>query len=127
MDISRAQRVSDQVRRELGRLLLQEAKDPRINRVSLTGCEVSRDLSHAKIFYMIADQEYDLEKTQLALDKAAGFFRSRLAEELSLRKTPKLRFFYDASIDEGRRMSSLIEEAIGKDQANPNYQAEDEN
>lgn len=121
MDISRAQRVSDQVRRELGRLLLQEAKDSRITRVAITDCKVSRDLSQAKIFYTIAEKEADVAKTQLALDKAAGFFRSRLADELSLRKTPKIRFFYDVSVEEARRMSGLIEEAISKDQANPNY------
>ena len=112
VDTNRAQRISDEVRREVGRLLVEEAKDPRVKLVSITSCEVSRDLSHAKLFFTMADEAPDLKVTMAGLDKASGFLRSRIAELLDLRKTPKLRFVYDSSVAEGRRLSRLIDDAV---------------
>jgi ribosome-binding factor A len=116
MDISRAQRIGDQIRKTLGQILLQEVKDPRIKMLNLTDVEVSRDLSHAKVFYSLVDSEHTAAEVDIALQKAAGFMRVRIADELALRITPKLRFIYDASMDHGRQMSELINAAIADDE-----------
>lgn len=115
VDINRAQRIGDQIRKELGSLLLREVKDERLKFLALTDVTVSRDLSHAKVFYTVIDDKQDKASIEEALKKAAGFMRARIADELHLRITPKLRFVYDDSMDHGRHMSSLINAAIAKE------------
>ena len=116
VDVNRARRIADQMRNELGCILLQEVNDPRFKLIAITDLEVSRDLSHAKIFFTIADQNKNIDATMQALNKASSFLRSRLAEELNLRATPKLKFIYDASVEEGRRLAALIDAAVATDE-----------
>lgn len=115
VDINRAQRIGDQIRKELGRILLREVKDQRLKFIALTDVTVSRDLSHAKVFYSLIDDKNDKAEIAEALIKAAGFMRGRIADELHLRVTPKLRFVYDNSMEYGRHMSGLINAAIAKE------------
>ena len=132
---SRGQRVADQIQRELATLIQLEVRDPRVGMVSITGIDLSRDLAHAKVFITVLDtvttngaivnlisaEEDDLDLIQVqdnvkALNKAAGFLRSLLSKRLALRAVPKLRFFYDASIENGQRLSGLIDDALTADQ-----------
>ena len=115
VDINRAQRIGDQIRKELGSLLLREVKDQRLKFVALTDVTVSRDLSHAKVYYSLIDDKSDKADIAEALIKAAGFMRARIADALRLRITPKLRFVYDDSMEHGRHMSGLINAAIAKE------------
>ena len=131
---SRGQRVADQIQRELATLIQLEVRDPRVGMVSITGIDLSRDLAHAKVFVTVLDtvtnngaianlataEEDDLDSLQVrdnveALNKAAGFLRSQLSKRLALRAVPKLRFFYDASIENGQRLSGLIAESLNAD------------
>ena len=131
---SRGQRVADQIQRELATLIQLEVRDPRVGMVSITGIDLSRDLAHAKVFVTVLDtvtnngaianlataEEDDLDLLQVrdnveALNKAAGFLRSQLSKRLALRAVPKLRFFYDASIENGQRLSGLIDDALNAD------------
>ena len=131
---SRGQRVADQIQRELATLIQLEVRDPRVGMVSITGIDLSRDLAHAKVFVTVLDtvtnngaianlataEEDDLDSLQVrdnveALNKAAGFVRSQLSKRLALRAVPKLRFFYDASIENGQRLSGLIDDALNAD------------
>jgi ribosome-binding factor A len=124
MTSPRLQRVADQVQRELATLIQKEVKDPRLGMVSVTGVEVSRDMAYADVYVTaLIGQRDDLEQESMekraatvsVLNNAAGFLRSLLAKELSLRTTPKLRFHYDESISRGRYLSSLIDDAIDSD------------
>jgi len=129
------QRVADQIQRELASLIQMEVNDPRVGMVSVTGVEVSRDLAHAKVFVTVLNtltddsgvndstlsEPGDLDKLEIeenvkALNKAAGFLRSLLAKRLSIRSVPKLRFYYDGSIQRGQQLSSLIDSALAADQ-----------
>ncbi len=93
-------------------LIRDELKDPRLSRLlTLTGVDVSRDLSIARVFYTIMD-EADRAENQSILQGSAGFLRRRLRAMLSLRAVPELQFRYDTSIEEGARMSTLIDQAI---------------
>ena len=131
---SRGQRVADQIQRELATLIQLEVRDPRVGMVSITGIDLSRDIAHAKVFVTVLDtvtnngaianlataEEDDLDSLQVrdnveALNKAAGFLRSQLSKRLALRAVPKLRFFYDASIENGQRLSGLIDDALNAD------------
>jgi len=115
----RAQRVGDQIQRELAQLLRDEVKDPRVGRITLTGVEVSADLSHAKVYFThLAGREHADEAVR-ALQHTAGFLRSELAHRLGLYTVPQLRFAYDDSIEEGLRLTQLIDAAVAADRKPP--------
>ena len=131
----RIQRVADQIQRELATLIQLELNDPRIGMVSVTGVKVSRDLAHADVYVtvlgavdgeaslapgMTLDKVGALDKLEIdasikALNAAAGYLRSLLAKQLSLRTTPKLNFHYDESVGRGQYLSSLIDRALAED------------
>ena len=108
-DFSRSHRVAEQMQRELADLLMFEVKDPRVNMVTITTVEVTGDMAHAKIFYTAAKQSDSLQQ---GLEKSAGFLRTQLGRRMLLRTVPQLHFVYDASIDNGMKMSRLIDEAL---------------
>jgi len=111
-EFSRSHRVAEQMRRELADLLQFEVKDPRIGMVTVTEVEVTGDMAHAKIFYSAAKAS---DAVQKGLEKSAGFLRTQLAKRMLLRTVPQLHFVYDASIDNGMKMTQLINEAIASD------------
>lgn len=116
-DFSRSDRVAEQVRRELADLLQFEVKDPRVSMVTITEVEVSGDMAHAKIFYSapVQDNPQAMAELQKGLEKSAGFLRSQLGKRMMLRTVPQLHFIYDTSIDQGMKISRLIDEALGPD------------
>ena len=96
-------------------MLRDEARDPRLNQVTIQEVRVVRDLSHAKVFFTTLDSA-QAKTTEAALNKAAAFLRRRLAETMkNLRTVPRLNFVYDKSIETGNRLSSLIDQAVAKD------------
>jgi ribosome-binding factor A len=115
----RAQRVGDQIQRELAQLLRDEVKDPRVGRVTITEIEVSPDLSHAKVFFThLAGREHAAEVVE-ALQHTAGFLRTALSHRLNLYSVPQLHFTYDDSIESGMRLSQIIDEAVAADRKLP--------
>ena len=90
-DYSRTQRIGDSLQQELARLLQFTLSDPRLKMVSVTGVDVSRDLSHAKVFFtqMGVDDAQAAAATTSALDRASGFLRSEIARTATLRTVPK--------------------------------------
>jgi ribosome-binding factor A len=112
----RSERIGEQIRQELSRLLRDEVSDPRIGLVSLTRVAVAPDLSTAGVFWSPLDigdspeetAEKDLAEVVQGLSSAAGFLRKRLAKELSLRRTPELRFLHDPSLKRGSEMLALL-------------------
>ena len=115
----RARRVGDEIQRDLADLLRTEVKDPRVGPVTITAVEVSADLSHAKIFVThLAGREHADEAVK-ALQHTAGFLRSALAHRLSLYSVPQLHFAYDDSIENGMKLSQLIDDAVAADRKLP--------
>ncbi len=106
----RNERIAEQVRGELSRLIREEATDPRIGLLTLTRVKVSPDLSSATVFWspLNLEEETDLEEMGEGLASAAGFLRTRLAAGLTLRRTPALSFRHDRSIEEGSRTLAVI-------------------
>jgi ribosome-binding factor A len=88
-------------------------RDPRVGGlVTLTGVELSRDQSHAKVFFTVLGSPSDVEAALEGLRRAAGFLRSQLAHRLTTRTVPELSFEYDESVERGARLSRLIDEAV---------------
>ncbi|ACX96298.1 30S ribosome-binding factor RbfA [Halothiobacillus neapolitanus] len=104
---SRHQRVAEQIRREIADLLREEIRQAGISLLTVTDCEVTRDLGYAKIFYSVLNSS-ERERAQAWLDSAAGFLRTELAHRMRLRSVPRLTFQFDASIERGMQMDALI-------------------
>ena len=107
----RMRRVNESVRQVLSEAL-PELKDPRIGFVTVTGVETSADLRHAKVFVSVLGAAKKREATMDGLAAAHGVLQARLARELRLKRTPQLTFAYDRSVEEGARMSKLIDEFV---------------
>lgn len=110
-DFGREERVGAEMQRELAQILREEVRDPRLEQVTIQEVRVVRDLSHARVFFTVLDRD-QARKTEQALNKAAGFLRRKLGERMILRTIPALRFEYDRSLEQGMRLSSLIEQAV---------------
>jgi ribosome-binding factor A len=118
-EYSRTQRVGDFLKQELASLIQFQVRDPRVGMVSITGVEVSRDMSHAKVFMTVLGLETEEEAKESidVLNKAAGFLRTQVARSNNARTTPRLRFYFDSSVVRGQHLSSLIEKAVSADKA----------
>ena len=121
-EFKRSERVAGSLRRELARLIQLEIKDPDVGFVSLSDVEVTRDLSHAKVFVTVFDSD-KADSSVKALQRAAGYLRKRLGQEMRIRSVPELHFHHDSSVETGLHMDSLIEAAVASDR-NP---VDDEN
>ena len=104
----RPQKLGDLIQRELSELLQRELRDPRVGMITLTGVDVSPDLSHARVYFTMFEKE-KLADTLAGLKRSAGFLRSQLARRIKLYTTPELRFVYDESVERGERLSRLID------------------
>ena len=109
---SRNQRLGNQVLRTLNELLRFETKDPRLEMVSLTAVDLSRDLSYAQVHFSMLDPNADPAPVLEGLQRASGFLRGRLGREIKIRHVPELRFSHDDSAAEAQRISDLIEKAV---------------
>jgi len=106
----RNERIAEQVRKEIARVLREDVSDPRIGMLTLTRVKVSPDLSTAVVLWSPLDlrAETDLDEMSAGLDSASGYLRRQLARNLSLRRTPELKFEHDRSIEEGSRTLALL-------------------
>lgn len=116
-EFERTQRVSHYLHEELARLLQKTVRDPRVQDVNLTGVEVSRDLSHAKVFFTLMNDVTSEERAEISavLSRVSGFLRSELAKQSSMRTVPRLSFRFDESVGRGRDMESLLQEVRAAD------------
>ena len=114
---SRSRRVGEQIQRELAELLQHEVKDPRVKWVTISAVRVTKDFSHATVFFTVLGnyEETVDEEVTTGLEKASGFLRRELARRIKLRITPQLHFKYDASAIKGDKLTGLIDAAIASD------------
>jgi ribosome-binding factor A len=104
-------RVNEAVRETLAEAV-GELKDPRIGFVTVTGVQTSPDLRHAVVYVSVLGSERKRTKSLAGLDAAHGVLQARLAQELRMKRTPQLTFQYDPSVEQGVRMSKLIDELV---------------
>ncbi|MGM0594236.1 MAG: 30S ribosome-binding factor RbfA [Pseudomonadota bacterium] len=114
-EFSRSRRVGEQIQRELAELVQRELKDPRLGMVTISAVDVTKDLSVAKVYFTVLNPGHDPQQTQKGLTHAGGFLRRELAHRMKLRVVPELRFFYDSSIENGSRLTALIDRAVSSD------------
>jgi ribosome-binding factor A len=110
-DSVRIKRVAEQIRGELSQILREEARDPRIQLVTVTRVKLAKDMGAATIFYSpLGEDLTDARREELhaAMEAVTGFARHLLSQRMKLRHTPQLRFILDESIAEGSETLALI-------------------
>jgi ribosome-binding factor A len=102
-------RVNESVRAVVAEAIVG-LKDPRIGLVTVTGVSVSPDLHDARVYVSVFGGAKKRAKTMRALESARGVVQGALARELSMKRTPQLTFEYDQTVEEGVRLTKLIDE-----------------
>lgn len=110
MEFQRAQRVAEQIHKEISALLLKGLKDPRIGFVTITGVEVTPDLHLARVYFTVIGDEAARKNSEKGLKNSISFIRRELGHRLRMRYVPDLVFHYDTSLEYGNRIESLIQE-----------------
>jgi ribosome-binding factor A len=124
-EYSRSQRVTEQIRRELAELIRLEVKDPRVGFITLTDVEITPDYAHAKVFFTSMTGAEGLDEILVGLRRASGFLRRELGKRVRIHTTPELHFHYDKSVEEGSRLSQLIDTVVREDETRARKDAED--
>lgn len=126
MNIKRANRIGEEIRKIVSELILNGLKDPRINSMTtVNNVEVTRDLSYVKIYVSVLGNEEEKKDTIDGLNSAKGFIRKTIGSNLDIRYTPQPIFILDQSIEEGIRMSKLIDD-INRKQDSENKEEDNE-
>jgi len=116
-DFNRTLRIGDQIQRDLSTLIMREVKDPRLGMVTITDVEVSRDLSIAKVFITILEDDNSAKVAEHLdiLSSASGYLRTLLGKSMRLRVIPQLKFIFDDSTARGANIAALINRARSLD------------
>ena len=110
---ARVDRIKEQIMRELAELVRTGLKDPRAGFITINDVEVTRDYSHATVYYTVLD-DTTREVTAEALEHAKGYLRSELSKRIHVFRTPELHFVYDESVERGMSISHLIDKVTAE-------------
>ncbi len=105
----RLRKVNELVR-EVVADAVTDLKDPRIGFLTITGAETSPDLRHAVVYYSVLGSEEEKSGTAAALKSATGRLQGVLGREARMKYTPKLEFRVDPSIEEGIRITQILQD-----------------
>ncbi|ADV05527.1 30S ribosome-binding factor RbfA [Staphylococcus pseudintermedius] len=106
----RAERVGEQMKKELMDIINNKLKDPRVGFLTITDVQPTNDLSLAKVYLTVLGSDKERENTFKGLEKAKGFIKSEIGQRMRLRIVPDLQFEYDESIEYGNRIERLIQD-----------------
>ncbi|EOB0720555.1 TPA: 30S ribosome-binding factor RbfA [Staphylococcus aureus] len=115
MSSMRAERVGEQMKKELMDIINNKVKDPRVDFITITDVVLTNDLSQAKVFLTVLGNDKEVENTFKALDKAKGFIKSELGSRMRLRIMPELMYEYDQSIEYGNKIERMIQDLHKQD------------
>lgn len=103
-------RIESNIMKEISYILANEVKDIDIRFVTVTDVKLATDLSYAKVYVTVFDNDKEqIKETMKALDCAKGFIRKKLSERVDIRHTPALSFVFDESIEYGNKIEKIIE------------------
>lgn len=109
MASSRMRRINEVLREVVGAAVSTELSDPRIGFVTVTSVETSPDLRTAKVYVSVLGDEDERAATLEGLRSSHGVIQARIAAETRMKRTPTLTFHYDDTIEQGVRISELLE------------------
>ena len=111
-DNQRVYRISSVIKKEIAQIIQNEINDPRIKNIVITEVQMSKDLKHAKIFFIVFNQKNksqdDIDLLSKAINSSKLFFKKKLSKNSNLRSVPNLRFIYDNTESKAFELEELI-------------------
>ena len=115
-EFTRAQRVAEVIHHALAQLIREEVPTATFGMLTVTQVKLSPSLDYAKVYITILNDDEDKIKAALdLLEESNKHLRHLLAQTVKLRITPQLRFYYDVSQSQARKLTALIDEAVASD------------
>jgi ribosome-binding factor A len=114
-EFKRTDRVGAQIQRELAELVRSDFDSRTLGMITIQAVEVVRDFSHAKVYFTVLGGELDQRGVTKVLKQAAPRLRHELGQRMRMRTVPELHFVHDESVERGRHLSALIEQAVKSD------------
>jgi ribosome-binding factor A len=102
--------VAETLRQVIADALSREVRDPRVGFVTVTGVQVTNDLSHARVLVTVPGGDSERARALQGLQSAAGFLRTRVARALTTRTVPELHFELDQGLAHAARIDQLLQE-----------------
>lgn len=109
MATPRMRRINEVLREVVG-AAISELSDPRIGFVTVTSVETSPDLRAAKVYVSVLGSEEERDATMTGLSSSHGVLQAKIAAETRMKRTPTLSFHYDETVEQGMRISRLLDE-----------------
>ena len=100
-------RITSDISRIISEILVNEARDSLLKTITVTGCNVTSDLSFCKV-YFTSLSNLDKKTLEKELNEAAPYIRGELSKRIDIRHTPELKFIYDESIEYGKKIDTII-------------------
>ena len=107
--MDRIRKAEIDLKREISFLINTKVKDPRIGFATVIDTKLSVDFKWLDVFVSIMGEENEIERSLEGLKNCSGFIKKNLQQRLKLRNVPAIRFLYDKSIDNGMRISEILE------------------
>lgn len=104
----RLRRLSEVVKERASRAILYELKDPRLGFVTVTGVKLASDLTQCVIFWSVIGTTGAKSKTEHALESSKGFVQSAIAKAMGTRKTPRIYFKNDPSLEKAQKVNEIL-------------------
>ena len=111
----RPERLAEEIREEVARMVATELKDPRLGFVTVIRVELAHDLRYARVHVGVLGDEREREKSLVALRSASGFVRRELGRRLRIHHTPEIDFRYDKGIEATDRVARLLQEEADRE------------
>ncbi len=105
---TKSDKIAGLIQRNISEIIQFDVKDPKIGFITITDCQVTSDLSYAKIFVSFLGQNARKEAGMKSLERSKGYIRSELSKKLSIRKVPELIFVLDDALERGNKIEKII-------------------
>jgi ribosome-binding factor A len=111
----RSLRVGDMILKEISEMLIKgNVRDPRVERVVLTGIKLTDDLGFARVYFTVIGDQIDKQNIMEGLQSASSYIKRELSKRLRIRRIPDLKFEFDEALQEGYRVDELLRETKGE-------------
>ena len=107
------ERLNNNFQQVISEILLEEVKDPNLKFVTITGCDITNDLSFCKVYFTTLSSDKDAVLN--SLKSASSFIRGEISKRVEIRHTPEIRFVFDESIEYGNKIEKIINDINNKE------------
>ena len=106
--MDRGKKTEIDLKREIGFIINNKVKDPRIGFITITGARLTSDYKWLDVFISILGDKKKREESLAGLKNCRGFIKKNLQEKFKLKGIPDIKFVYDQSIDPGLKITKIL-------------------